>query len=157
MLFIGWVIFLLLLIGFFGHREEARINPNQKLQSSTAGGVTEVVLQRNALGHYLLNAKVNGATISFLIDTGASHLVFTESQAQKAGLVPGSPYSVGTANGNIRVYSTEVESLEMGAISLHRVPAAINPYMEGYALLGMSALANLEWRQKGDQLIIRQQ
>jgi len=156
MLFIGWTIFLLLLIRFFGNWEEAKINPNQNLQSSTIGGATEVALQRNTQGHYLLNAKVNGTTITFLLDTGASQLVFTESQAKRAGLVAGRPYSVSTANGNIRVYATEVGSLEIGEINLYQLPAAINPHMEGYALLGMSALANLEWSQKGDQLIIRQ-
>jgi len=156
MLFIGWIIFLGLLVQIFGNWEEAKINPNQKLQSSINGEAAEVVLQRNSQGHYLLNAKVNGATITFLVDTGASQLVFTESQAKKAGLIAGRPYSVSTANGNIQVMSTEVGRLKIGDIELYQLPAAINPHMQGYALLGKSALVNLEWRQSGDKLILRQ-
>lgn len=156
MLYIGWSIFLVMLVYFFGNREEAKINPNQQLQSSSMNGVAEVILQRNSTGHYLLNAKVNGTTITFLVDTGASQLVFTEAQAKKAGLVANRPYSVSTANGTIRVFSTQVDNLKMGEVEMYQVPAAINPHMEGYALLGMSALANLEWRQSGDKLIIRQ-
>ena len=156
MLIAGWLIFLALLVQIFGDWEESKTNPNRELQSSSIDGIAEVILQRNSQGHYLLNARVNGTTISFLVDTGASQLVFTESQAKKAGLVAGRPYSVSTANGNIRVFSTEVSHLQMADIELHQIPAAINPHMQGYALLGMSALVNLEWSQRGDQLIIRQ-
>lgn len=156
MLYIGWVIFLALLVYIFGNWEEAKINPNQNVQSSINGETAEVILQRNSQGHYLLNAKVNGATVTFLVDTGASQLVFTESQARKAGLVAGGSYPVSTANGTIRVMSTEVGSLKIGDIELYQLPAAINPHMDGYALLGMSALVNLEWTQRGDKLIIGQ-
>lgn len=156
MLYIGWIMCLGLLVSIFGDWEKARINPNQDVQSSIDGGIAEIVLQRNAYGHYVLNAQVNGETITFLVDTGASHLVFTENQAKKAGLIAGRPYYVSTANGDIQVKSTEVDSLKMGDIELYQIPASINKHMDGEALLGMSALSNLEWQQSGDKLIIRQ-
>lgn len=156
MLYIGWAIFLLMLTMIFGNWEESRINPNRHPQSSLIDGTAEVILQRNNQGHYLLNAQVNGTTISFLVDTGASQVVFTESQAKKIGLESGFPYYVGTANGDIQVWSTEVGQLNIGDIQLQDIPAAINPHMDGYALLGMSALVNLEWTQSGDRLILRQ-
>jgi len=52
------------------------------------------------------------------------------------------------------VQSTVVDQLNIGGIELRQVPAAINPNMDGLALLGMSALSSLDWRQTGDELII---
>jgi len=154
MLYAGWLIILALLAYVFGNWEKTRINPNRNVETRIIGDSSQVVLKRSANGHYMFNAEVNGETITFLVDTGASQLVFTPEQAQRAGLVPGSSYYVGTANGNIRVQSTEVRQLQIGGIELRRVPAAINPNMDGFALLGMSALSSLHWRQTGDELII---
>lgn len=156
MLYVGWVICLAVLVYLFGNWESTRLNPNQNVQGRIVEGNAEIVLQRNPQGHYILNAEVNGKVISFLVDTGASQLVFTEAQASKAGLKSGPSYYVSTANGDIRVQSTSVNTLRMGNIELYDLPAAINPHMDGYALLGMSALVNLEWRQRGDELIITQ-
>lgn len=153
---VGWIMCLGMLVWIFGNWEQAKINPNQQIQSSHIDGALEVILQRNSQGHYLLNADVNGTSITFLVDTGASHLVFTESQAKKIGLEPGRPFYVSTANGDIQVRSAEVDRLKIGDIQLYELPASINPHMDGEALLGMSALANLEWTQRGDKLIIRQ-
>lgn len=154
MLYAGWLIILGLLVYVFGNWEESRINPNRNVETRIVGDSRQVVLKRSANGHYMLNAGVNGETITFLVDTGASQLVFTPDQAQRAGLVPGSSYYVGTANGSIRVQSTEVDRLRIGDIELSQVSAAINPNMDGFALLGMSALSSLHWRQTGDELII---
>ncbi|MBC6428910.1 MAG: TIGR02281 family clan AA aspartic protease [Cellvibrionales bacterium] len=156
MLVIGWVVFLVLLAQLFSVREAARINPNQRIASSEVDGVREIVLQRGRGGHYMLDAEVNGETVTFLLDTGASQLVFTVPQAERIGLRAGASYSVSTAAGTIRVRATEVAHLMMGNIELFDIPAAINPHMDGPALLGMSALANLEWTQIGDELRVRQ-
>jgi aspartyl protease family protein len=154
MLYAGWLIILGLLAYLFDNWEETRINPNRNVETRIVGESSQVVLKRSNNDHYMLNAQVNGETITFLIDTGASQLVFTPEQAQRAGLIPGNSYYVGTANGNVQVQSTVVEQLRIGDIELSQVPAAINPNMDGFALLGMSALSSLHWRQTGDELII---
>lgn len=154
MLYAGWVIILGLLAYLFGNWEEARINPNRNVETRVIGESTQVILKRSNNGHYMLNAEVNGETITFLVDTGASQLVFTPEQAQMAGLERGSSYYVSTANGSVQVHSTVVDQLRIGDIELSQVPAAINPNMDSFALLGMSALSSLHWRQTGDELII---
>ena len=154
MLYAGWLIILSLLAYLFGNWEETRINPNRNVETRIVGEQTQVILKRNASGHYLMNSSVNGETITFLVDTGASQLVFTPEQARRAGLSPGNSYYVSTANGNIQVQSTVVDQLNIGDIELRQVPAAINPNMDGFALLGMSALSSLVWRQTGNELLI---
>ena len=155
MLYVGWVIVLAILVYIFGNWEKDQINPNRSLDTNYVGDTKEIVLERNNWGHYLLTAQVNGIDVDFLIDTGASHLVFTERQAEKIGLSRGLPFNVSTANGDIRVYSATVNQLRMGDLLLENVRASINPHMNGEALLGMSALANLSWEQRGNLLIIR--
>ncbi len=154
MLYAGWLIILSVMAYLFGNWEQNRINPNRNVETRIVGEQSQVILKRNANGHYLLNSSVNGATVTFLVDTGASQLVFTPEQARLAGLTPGNSYYVSTANGNVQVQSTVVDQLNIGDIELRQVPAAINPNMDGFALLGMSALSSLEWRQTGDELII---
>ena len=63
-----------------------------------------------------------------------------------------------TANGVIETYATRLASVSIGDIGIRDVRASINPYMPGeQILLGMSFLKNLELRQQGDRLTIRQQ
>lgn len=155
MLYVGWILILALLVWVFSDFEESRLNPNRNL-SASATTTNEVVLQKNIYGHYLFTGLANGKEVDFLLDTGASSVVFTEKQANELGLKKGFRMEVSTANGNISVYTTQLKTLRIGSIVLYDIEAAINPHMDGDALLGMSALGDLEWSQRGDQLTIRQ-
>ena len=155
MLYAGWILVLMTLAFFFADFEKSKQNPNRNLQG-TAGNVNEVILQKNAYGHYVFTGLANGKEVEFLLDTGASRVVFTEKQAAELGLEKGFRMRVNTANGEIWSYSTQLDRLEIGSIVLYDVVASINPHMEVEALLGMTALGDLEWSQRGDQLTIRQ-
>ncbi len=62
-----------------------------------------------------------------------------------------------TANGLVTVYETRVEQLTIGGIELSNIKASINPAMSPPGvLLGMSALEQIEFNQKGDSLTLRQ-
>ena len=51
---------------------------------------------------------------------------------------------------------TEINKLSIGQITLYNVDANINPGMQsGHVLLGMSALKQLEFTQRGNTLILR--
>lgn len=154
MLYIGWLIALGILVYVFSGFEENRRNPNQNIQLGSENGSIE--LEKNVFGHYLFTGLANNQKVEFLLDTGATSIVFTEEQARKIGLQKGFPLRVNTANGEIDVYSTRLARLQMGDIVLQDLEAVINPHMDGEALLGMSALGELEWTQRGDILTIRQ-
>ena len=74
--------------------------------------------------------------------------------ANRLMLSPGKATIANTANGPVTVYSTNIEKLELGGIVLYNVPAQINPGMNGLdeVLLGMSALSQLEFRQRDGKL-----
>lgn len=158
MLIFAWVIGLILLTQFFGDWQTDRSNPNQAPFSEiTVDGTREVQLLRNRNGHYISNGKINGETVKFLLDTGATDVVVPEKIAQKLNLEYGYPSQANTANGVVTTYGTLIESLQIGKIELRNVKGSINPHMEMDAiLLGMSALKQLELIQRDRTLTLRQ-
>jgi aspartyl protease family protein len=157
MMVIAWLIAMAMLTAFFQGREEAALNPNQQPLSSTAAdGTREVTLQRNRQHHYVASGRINGHEVRFLLDTGASDVVVPQQLAQRIGLVAGAPAQAQTANGVVRIYRTRIEQLEIGDIVLRDVRASINTgEQSGAVLLGMSALKDIEFIQRGDSLTLR--
>ena len=95
--------------------------------------------------------------VTFLLDTGATDVAIPAAIARKAGLNQGYISQAATANGIIQVYSTILDELQLGNIRLHDIKASITPSMEGETiLLGMSALKQIEFMQRGSNLTLRQ-
>ncbi|MFW1676867.1 retropepsin-like aspartic protease family protein [Pontibacter sp. JAM-7] len=148
-----WVILLGLLYVYFDQYLADRHNPNRHLN---ANGHGEVVLQRNRAGHYIAPGTINGVAVRFLLDTGATSVSIPQQVAERIGLKRGTRYQVRTASGTADVYTTELDHIELGGISLDNIRAHINPHMAGdTVLLGMSFMQHLELVQKGDTLTLR--
>ncbi len=157
MLTLCWVVALGLLTLIFGRWESLQINPNQDPNSQRSLTSTQVILQANRQHHYIANGSINGQSVVFLLDTGATHVSVPAHLAAALGLQRGSPMTSQTANGNITVYATNIAQLSLGDITLENLRGALNPGMTGNeVLLGMSALKQLEIRQKGDTLTLIQ-
>lgn len=158
MMLFAWVIGLLMLTKAFDFWGEKQINPNQTPNSSVNGaGVREVVLLRNRYHHYVTSGRINGSKVQFMLDTGASDVVVPAKLARKLNLTEGLAGYAKTANGTIKIYSTTLDTLQIGDITLRNVRASINPHMnDDEILLGMSALRSIEFVQKGDKLTLRQ-
>ncbi len=152
-----WLIALLLLTMLFNNWLDKQHNPNS-LVVSAAGldANSPVVLQRNRQGHYVASGLINDQPVVFLLDTGATVISVPENIANKLGLIKGKAIRVNTANGSISVYSTRINSVQLGNIKLINVEGHINPFMKGdTALLGMSFLKHLELKQSGNTLQLK--
>ncbi len=158
MMFAGWIVLLILLTLLFNNWLDRQHNPNDKvLTETTAGGMIEVVLDRNRMGHYLASGEINGQPVTFLLDTGATDISIPAFLADRLGLEKGAPRRYQTANGTITTYGTRLASVRLGGIERHNVRAHINPGMrQGEVLLGMSFLKHLELVQRGKRLTLRQ-
>jgi aspartyl protease family protein len=151
------ILALILLTTLFdGFLENAR-NPNSNPDSITnAFGETELVLQSNRQGQYVLNGFINNVPTEFILDTGATDVVIPSELAQASGLQYGFQGQAMTANGLVSIYSTVIDELRLGDITLFNVRASINPAMhESMVLLGMSALGQVEFNQQGSRLTLR--
>ncbi len=159
MLVVSFALGLGLLTLFFDGVLDQQSNPNRDPQYRyTDTGVREVVLERNRQGHYVANGEINGVPVTFLLDTGATDVAIPDNIAREAGLRAGYSGQASTANGVVTVYSTTVNELVLGNITLHDVEASITPSMGGDTiLLGMSALGRVEFMQQGSTLTLRQQ
>lgn len=157
MLTAGWIAALALLTLVFGRWEGTQINPNQNPDSITGAAQTRVVLEANRQHHYVATGTINGITVTFLLDTGATHVSVPAHLADRLQLERGRPMTSQTANGQITVYATRIDTLSLGGIQLRDLRGALNPGMTGdEILLGMSALKQVEWHRKGSQLTLIQ-
>ncbi|HCC44612.1 MAG: TIGR02281 family clan AA aspartic protease [Gammaproteobacteria bacterium] len=157
MLFVSLVIGMAMLTWFFAGVEERQYNPNADPSSFAYADTIEVPLERNRFGHYLVNGQINGNTVAFLLDTGATDVVVPENIAKRLELPYGRRSQAMTANGRVNIYRTRVKELRIGKITLNDIDASINPAMkDGAILLGMSALSRIEFTQAGNTLTLRQ-
>jgi len=158
MMIIAWVIAIALATWFFGNVEEKQYNPNQSPASISERNSVKVELQRNKFGHYVTTGMIDNKEVVFMLDTGATHVAIPGALESYLNLQRGQSYYVHTANGTAKVYDTEIDYLQIGDIVLDNVKASISPTMQGEEiLLGMSALKQIEFRQKGDSLTLVQQ
>jgi len=108
-------------------------------------------------GHYWIAGSINGQSVQFLVDTGATSVAISENQARRLGIdyrVDGRQIVVGTASGTAKAWKVHLNSVKVGAIDVMGVEAVV---VEGAspteALLGMSFLGRVSWRE--DQGVLR--
>lgn len=155
MIALAWVAVLGVLWLGFGSYLDHRDNPNRNLV--VHAGQTELVLKRNHAGHYVAPGTINGHAVTFLLDTGATHVSVPAHLGVALELTPGMPMQVSTANGIVTVRATTIEELGLGPFRVANVRSHLNPgFRDDQVLLGMSVLKYLEFTQRGDTLILRQ-
>lgn len=154
MLAIAWILVFSGIYWFFDEWYQRQYNPN----SSTAllANQSEVVLQQNRAGHYVVQGVINGTSVTFLVDTGATQVAISEALANQLGVRQGGNVSVQTANGTVAGFSTRLEMVRIGTIEVHDVSALVAPGLEDdTVLLGMSFLKHVEFTQRNGKLILK--
>lgn len=154
---VAWLLLFFFLYSVFDYSILERTNPNQMIVTQMNGDKREIVLQRNAYGHYVVNGTINEQQVTFLLDTGATDIAISESLANRLELKKGRKVIVNTANGNIAAYQTRLDNVALGDIILYDLNATILSNLHGNeALLGMNFLKHFEITQKGNTLTITQ-
>ena len=153
MAWIASLIVLGLLTLYFNRHIEQRDNPNRALQVAPGA---ELVLKRSRNGHYIFPGTINGQQVTFLLDTGATHVAIPAHLGSQLSLTPGGWAESITANGIAKIRTTRINELAFGPFKLRDLPASLNPGMQDdFILLGMSVLRQLEFTQRGDTLVLR--
>ncbi len=157
MIYAAWVLLLVMLTLFFEGRLERQYNPNIALQASNSSDTpSQVTLEMNRFGHYVTSGTINGQTVTFLVDTGATRISIPGNVARQLDLKRGVPHRVMTANGSITVYSTFLERVAIGPLEMRNLQGHVNPHMGGQEiLLGMNFLKSLEMTQRANRLILK--
>ena len=111
---------------------------------------TPVSLYADSRGHFTGNMSINGASLKYLVDTGATTVALNSGDAKfaKIDYEKGEKVPVNTANGVVTAYLVKVNTLKIGTIILNDVDVIVN---EGgspeIVLLGMSALNKLDMKR----------
>jgi aspartyl protease family protein len=145
----------LLVIGGFAARylDQTGLQPPARaaaVQTDVQPGASgrSLTLESGRDGHYPVEARIEGRRIDFIVDTGASLVIFRESDAAQAGFRPmRSDYTatVSTANGKIKAAPFKLDRIEVGGITVYDVPALVLPDEALWKnLLGMSFLSRLK-------------
>ncbi|MEM6308084.1 MAG: TIGR02281 family clan AA aspartic protease [Pseudomonadota bacterium] len=102
-----------------------------------------ITVPRSRDGHFYLTATINNTPIEFLVDTGATDLVLTQSDAERVGIDVNSLAFLGTANtanGTVPIARTRLDKVQVGDFLDYRVSASVNGGDMRGSLLGMSYL-----------------
>ena len=143
---------------FAGKRQTLTTGQHGALGSAdSSGGGSSASVTADSRGHFITTGTVNGMSIRFMVDTGASSVALSVDEAKRAGVnyLAGTRSRVQTANGVAVVYIVKLDSVRVGDITVNNVDAVIVESDKlGIALLGMSFLNRMEMKRAGDTLTL---
>lgn len=139
-----------------GKKRVLRVGQNVASQPS-GSGLASVVLTADAGGHFMTVGNVNGTTVRFIVDTGASMISLGGSDARRIGIdvSKGQQGMVNTANGQAIVTRIKLDSVRIGEIVMNNVDALVHQQDMPFALLGMSFLNRMEMQRSGDTMTLK--
>jgi aspartyl protease family protein len=155
---LSWVAIGIVLLAGYSYRDELgriayRIAGELSPPGASIGveqgqaGERAVRIRKRGDGHFVARVSVEGASVSMLVDTGASTVVLRQSDARLLGVdtrnlrytVP-----VQTANGLAYAAHARLREVSIGSITLRNVDALVaQPGALKESLLGMSFLSRL--------------
>ncbi len=142
---------------FSGKRETLTTGQHGSLGRGSPSGGGTVSLTADARGHFIADGTVNGISVRFLVDTGASSIALSVDDAKRSGVnyLAGTRGRVQTANGVAPAYLVKLDAVRVGDITVNNVDAVvIDSNKLGIALLGMSFLNRMEMKRAGDTLTL---
>lgn len=160
-----WGGLAVILVGGYSYRHQIERIGRTTLSAVVPGmAVTTdqgVTVTRSADGHFRIQGSVNGAAVTFLLDTGASTVLLTSEDASRAGVAPAEgdfTLPVSTANGMTRVAPVSLDLVTVGSVEETHVDGAVAaPGSVPTSLLGMSFLSRLyRFEVSGDRLTMQQ-
>lgn len=164
-----WLFIALVLVAGYSYRFDLRrvadtvtadLIPGRPISATGPQGVLTVTVTKAANGHFEVAGAVNGARVNFLVDTGATPIVLSTSDAERAGIDPSRlSYTtpVMTANGEARAAPVRLDTIRIGQIERHNLRAVVAPdaKLPG-SLLGMDFLNTLSgFSVSGDRLVMK--
>ena len=163
----AWMLIILVFVAGYQYRYELQDFANRITAGLVPGspltvndGGNTVMLEKLVNGHFGARGVVNGASVDFIVDTGASATVLTAADAVAAGFDPAAlNYNVpiSTANGMAKAALTVADTISIGTISRRRMQVFIAERGTlDQSLLGMNFIGSLSgFDVRGDRMILR--
>ena len=114
-----------------------------------------VTVTRDAHGVYSLPGSINGRSVNFIVDTGASFTTISGDFARTLGINDCVQVGVThTANGDAPMCRVKVTSLSFGGFNYSDISISLNPTMQGVALLGNDLLSGFKVNQQAGVMVL---
>ena len=126
------------------------------MDSGGSGKGNRIVLRAGNGGHFMTAGQINGKTVQFMVDTGATTVAMGVQDAERAGInyKSGQPVNVSTANGNAQGYRIKLASVRVGDVEVFDVDAVVTPQAMPFMLLGNSFLTRFAMTRENDQMTL---
>ena len=125
----------------------------------TAGGngSGKIIMLADGQGHFFTTGTINGTSVRFLVDTGATMISLGATDARRVGVDfnRGQKALSNTANGQAVVSKVKLDTVRVGDVTLHNVDALIHQTDMPIALLGMSFLNRMEMQRDGSTMTLK--
>lgn len=139
-----------------GRKRPLRVGQHA-IGAAAADGSGKVIMTADNQGHFYTTGTVNGVSVRFLVDTGATMISLGASDARRIGLDfnRGQKGMTQTANGQSVVSKIQLDTVRIGDVTLHNVDALIHQTEMPMALLGMSFLNRMEMQRDGSTMSLK--
>ena len=141
-----------------GKRTVLRMDTPASLGGSgdTSAGGVRIVLNADSRGHFVTPGTVNGRSVRFMLDTGATAVALSAADATRIGLdfKKGMPVQINTANGVALGYQLRLASVRVGDVEVYDVEAIVSQQPMPYVLLGNSFIGRFSMRRDAEQLVL---
>jgi aspartyl protease family protein len=120
--------------------------------AAPASSGSAIVLTAGTNGHFRTTGQINGKSIEFMVDTGASSVVISQADADRLGLdYKNAPQGwASTANGTAPFRLIMLSAVRIGDVEVANVEAAVIPAPMRGALLGNSFLMRFQMKREND-------
>ena len=145
------------IISINGKQQRLHIGEGAYSALSVQSERATVILASNKSGHFVSSGSINGASVRFLVDTGATMVSMNVNEARRAGVnyLAGERGYSQTANGVTPIYRVKLAQVTLGDITLRDIDGVVHENGTlPVVLLGMSFLGKLEMRREGDSLTL---
>ena len=124
--------------------------------SRTEPAAQSVRLTADLQGHFRTDGQINGRTVAFTVDTGATLIALPVSEAGRLGIdyQRGQKVGMRTANGVTGGYLVKLDTVSLGNVTLHGVDAVVIEGGLTFPLLGMSFLNRMDMKREGDVMTL---
>ena len=124
--------------------------------AASAGSGSQIVLTAGSGGHFVTHGSINGTSVRFVVDTGATHVALSQAEAERIGLKfrQGQRGVGNTANGQVVMYRVMLDTVRIGDVQVYNVEAAVVPAQIDQVLLGNSFLMRFQMKRENDTLTL---
>lgn len=126
--------------------------PRQRATAATS----KLVLFADSRGHFIEQGQINGQSMRYMVDTGASVVAIGRAEAERLGLpfLQGQRVQMGTANGSASGWRLRLDSVRVGELEVRGVEAVVTPQPMPFVLLGNSFLSEFQMTRQGEQMVL---